>query len=161
MILKRSFLAASAALALALAAPAAFAADLTITAASVKKGANAQVLNGIAGETISAGQPLYQAAASGKYLKADANSATAEVRAPKCIALHAASLDQPIQCQNKGLITIGATVTVGQAYVLSATAGGVAPISDLTAGDYPSLLGFATTAAVVDLNIVSAGVAKP
>lgn len=146
----------------ALAPPVAlYAADLTITATSVVPGTDAKKETGIAGEAITAGQPVYRSASTGKYLKSDADSATAEVRGVRGIALHAASTNQPLTIQTDGTITIGATVTVAGAYYLSNTAGGIMPAADLSTGEYPVLIGFATTASVIDLNIVAAGVAVP
>lgn len=147
---------------LAVVAPApAYAADLTITATSVVPGTDARKETGIAGESVTAGQPVYRAAATGKYMKSDANSATAEVRTVRGIALHAASANQPLTIQTDGTVTIGATLTVAGAYYLSDTAGGIMPAADLSTGEYPVLLGFATTTGVLDLNIVHAGVATP
>lgn len=166
MILKRNFAALAAVLAVALAplglfSPAAYAADLTITAASVVPGADAKKETGVAGEAVTAGQPVYRAAATGKYFKADADSATAEVRVVRGIALHAAAANQPLTIQTGGSLTIGSTVTVAAPYYLSATAGGIMPGADLTTGKYPVLLGFATTTGIIKLSIVHAGVAVP
>jgi hypothetical protein len=136
-------------------------ADLVITAANVKKGSNAKVETGIAGETITAGQNVYQAAATQKLFKSDADSATAEVRTVIGIALHAASADQPLTYIKSGQVTIGAALTVGSAFFLSATAGGICPHADLATGMFPTFLGWAISATVLDVNIVSAGVAKP
>lgn len=136
-------------------------ADLTITAASVVKGSNAVVDNGTAGASITAGQAVYKDAATGTYKLADADSGTAAARQAVGVALHAAASGQPLQVQTKGQITIGATVAVGTAYCASATAGGVCPNADLTTGAYPTFLGFAISATVIDLNPVYAGVAKP
>jgi hypothetical protein len=76
------------------------------------------------------------------------------------IALNAASTGQPVTYQTSGPITIGATVVVGTAYYASTTAGGVCLESDLVTGDFATFLGFATTAAVITLDIKAAGVAK-
>lgn len=160
MFLKRFSMAALAAVALLCAplAPA-FAADLTITATSVVAGSTAKKAVAVAGETITAGQVVYQDASTGKYLKADNDSATAGVRAPVGIALHAASLNQPLSIVTAGPVTIGATVTAGVAYYLSSTAGGICPVADLGSGDYPVFLGFATSASVLTVDLVAAGVA--
>lgn len=134
-------------------------ADLTITAASVVAGSNAVIERGTAGATIPAGQVVYKEAATGQFKLADNNSATAEVRAPYGIALNGASANQPIAVQKSGDITIGATLTAGVEYYLSGTAGGIAPVADLTTGMYTSALGMAKSTTVLALNIQSSGVA--
>lgn len=134
-------------------------ADLTITATSVVAGGNARTVDGTAGATITAGQVVYLDSDAGTYKLADNDSATAAVRSPDGIALNGAASGQPVRVLKAGNITIGATVTAGVAYYLSSTAGGICPVADLGSGDYPTLLGFATSASVIDVNIVEAGVA--
>lgn len=136
-------------------------ADLTITPANVKKAAGAKTEEGVAGVALTAGQNVYKEAATGKFKLTDADSATPEARAVYGVTLHAAGVDQPIVVHKKGRLAIGATVAVSTAYIASATAGGICPIVDLATGMYPTLLGFAVSTTEIDVNIVSAGVAKP
>lgn len=133
--------------------------DLSITAASVLAGEGATKETGIAGATITAGQAVYKEAATGKYKLADCNSATAEVRVARGIALNGASDGQPLQIQTAGPITIGATVTAGVQYYLSGTPGGIRPVADNTTGDYPCTIGLATSTTALKLNITGAGAA--
>jgi hypothetical protein len=133
-------------------------ADLVITAANVVKGSNAITEVGTAGEAITAGQAVYKAAATGKYLLADNDSATAAAKAPRGIALNGASDNQPLVIQRSGDVTIGAALTPGTAYYLSATPGGICPLADVLAGDDVVLLGLAKTAAVLALDIHTPGV---
>lgn len=135
-------------------------ADLVITSSSVVSGAGARIEHGTAGATITAGQALYlDSAVTGKWQLADNNSATAAVRTPRGIALNSASLNQPIAVQTEGPITIGAALTAGVAYYLSDTPGGICPVADLLAGEYPTVIGLATSTTVLDIDIQSAGVA--
>jgi hypothetical protein len=134
-------------------------ADLVITAANVLAGSGAKKVAGTAGATITAGQVVYLDSADSEYKLADADSATAAVRSPAGIALHGASDGQPLTILSKGPITIGATVTAGVAYYLSPTAGGICPVADLLTGDYPTVLGLATSATVIEVDIQVAGVA--
>jgi hypothetical protein len=135
-------------------------ADLTITAANVVAGSGARVEHGTAGATITAGQVVYlDSTTTGKWQLADNNSATAAVRSPRGIALNGASLNQPIAVQTDGPLTIGATLTAGVAYYLSDTPGGICPVADLTSGEYPTLLGLATSTSVLDVDIQNSGVA--
>lgn len=130
-------------------------ADLTITAASVLPGSNAAVVQGTAGEAITAGNVVYQSSTTKKWMLADNDSATAEAKAPQGIALNGAALNQPVSVQKSGDITIGATLTPGTAYYLSSTAGGICPVADVASGDNVVLLGIAksTTVLAVDIQI--------
>lgn len=134
-------------------------ADLTITAANVVAGSNSRKEAGFADETIAAGKAVYKAAATGKWMLADNDSATAEVRQAAGIALNGASNNQPIDVHLGGDITIGATLTAGVAYYLSATPGGICPLADVASGDYYVLLGLAKSTSVLAVNIQYPGVA--
>lgn len=133
--------------------------DITVTPGSVVSGANAIKQQGICGETILQGQSLYKAAATGLWMKADCNSATAEARAGTAIALSGGSVNQPLTVQTEGDITIGGTVVPGTPYCVSNTAGGICPWSALTTGDYVSLLGLGKTTAAISLKPQSVNVA--
>lgn len=134
--------------------------DISITAANVVAGTGAKKSQGIAGETITAGQAIYKDPTSGKYMKADSNSGAAEARVPDGIALHGASNNQPIALQTSGPITIGATLTPGVAYYLSDTPGGICPVADVGSGEYVCLIGLAKSASVLSINIEYTGVAN-
>ena len=134
-------------------------ADLTITAASVLAGAGAKTENGTLGAAATAGQVLYKAAADGKWYLADNNAASAEVRGPKGIALNGGAINQPVRVLLEGPVTIGATLTAGVAYYLSDTPGGICPVADLATGEYPSIVGIATSTTVLNVNFQSSGVA--
>lgn len=101
---------------------------------------------------------VYKEAATGKYKLADADNADAEVRQPRGIALNGAADNQPLAVLTGGDITIGATLTAGTAYYLSATPGGIAPLADIASGDDVVLLGLAKSASVLSLRIVAPGV---
>lgn len=134
-------------------------ADLTITAASVLAGAGAAITRGKAGATVTAGQAVYLDAADGEWKLADSDSATAAIRTPGGIALNGASDGQPLAVLTSGPIIIGATLTAGVAYYLSDTPGGICPVADLEVGDYPCIIGMATSTTVLNVAINPAGVA--
>lgn len=141
-------------------------ADLSITAANVVPGSNADTVVGTAGETITAGMVVYKSSTTNKWMKADNNAATAEARGSDTsnvgVALTGSSLNQPLVVQKSGDITIGATVTAGTAYYLSDTAGGIIPVADIdTAGMYYVLLGLAKSTTVLALDIQYPDVAVP
>lgn len=134
-------------------------ADLSITAANVVPRAGAKIANGTAGATITAGQVVYLDTSDNKYKLADNNSATAAVRSPAGVAVNSASDGQPLAVQTGGLLTIGAAVTAGVAYYLSDTPGGICPVADLLTGEYPTIIGIATTAAILKIDIQESGAA--
>lgn len=134
-------------------------ADLSITAANVIAGVGARKALGTAGATITAGKVVYLDAADNEYKLADTDSATEAVRSPAGIALNGASDGQPLVVLEEGPITIGATMTAGTVYYLSPNAGGIAPVADILAGDYPVIIGIATSTTVLNVNIQEAGVA--
>jgi hypothetical protein len=134
-------------------------ADLTITAASVVSGTGALVAHGTAGAALTAGQVVYLDETTSSYKLSDSNSATAAVRDVDGIALHASAAGQPIAVHTRGPITIGATLVAGQTYALSETPGGIQPVADLGSGEYPTILGMATSTTVLNVKIQSAGVA--
>lgn len=120
-------------------------ADLTITATSVVPGADASVQQGIAGETITAGNSLYIKAADGKLWKAQCDG-TAEEATCVGVALNGAAPNQPVGYVTSGTVIIGATTSKATTYVVSATAGGIAPQADLVATNRISYVGYATDA---------------
>lgn len=134
-------------------------ADLSITAASVVAGSGAKKLEGTAGASVTAGHVCYLDPTTNTYKLADNDHATAAVRSPAGIALHAAAANQPLTVLTEGPITIGAALTAGVVYYLSGNAGGIAPIADIGAGDYPTIIGIATSTTVLDVLFHEAGVA--
>lgn len=134
-------------------------ADLSITAASVVAGAGASTKSALAGEAITAGQAIYLASTTKKWMRADNNSATAEARRATAIALNGAALNQPLAALTSGDITIGATLTPGTAYYLGDAPGAICPVADLTTGEYVCLIGLTKSATVLAVSIQYPGVA--
>jgi hypothetical protein len=134
-------------------------ADLTITAADVKKTDSTLIAEGIAGGTVTAGQPVYKDSTASNKLKA----ADADVLASAAavgIALHGASADQPLKYAIGGNLTLSNVMTAGAVYVVSTNAGGIAPVADLGAGDFVTLLGIATSATNLKISISVSATAK-
>lgn len=134
-------------------------ADITITAASVVAGSGSETENGSLGAAVTAGQALYKASADGLWYLADNNSATAAVRQATGIALNGGGIGQPVRVLRSGPVTIGATMTAGTEYWLSDTPGGICPRADLSSGEYPCLVGIATSTTVLNVNFIYSGVA--
>ena len=133
-------------------------ADVSVTAASVVKTDDTAVREGIAGGTVTAGQTLYKDATDSSKLKPAVATGLATA-AVVGIALHGAAADQPVQYATRGNLTFNAAFTVGTTYVLSAaSAGGIAPVTDLTSGNYPTTLGIATTTSNLKLGINASGI---
>jgi len=119
-----------------------FAADLSITAASVVASSDAVTKKGTAGATITAGQVVYLDASTNtlKLAKADALATSNAVG----IALHAASANQPLRyVVYDPDFTPGVTSTEGlNLRVSSGTAGGItATVADVTTGQFPVVFG--------------------
>ena len=135
-------------------------ADLVVTPANVAK-VSGTTQTKIAGATITAGQTLYEDPTDSFSLKpAQGNAAATDKVAG--IALHGASDGQPITFQSDGDIDLGATLTVGTIYVLSAaSAGGIAPAADLASTNYVSVLGIATAADNLQMGINNSGAQVP
>lgn len=132
-------------------------ADLSVTAASVVN-VSAQTGSGTAGETITAGQPVYIKAADSKLWKAQCDG-TAEEGAPAGIALNGGAVGQPILYAAKGPIVIGATTVKTTTYMLSAAAGAICPQADLVSTNRICRIGHATDTSgsfIVDINPVGA-----
>lgn len=117
------------------------AADLSVTAASVVPGPHPKFVDGTAGATITQGQLLYYDSSAYTYKLADAN-ASATTAAVVGYAANAASSGQPIRVITEDDdMTVGATLSMtAPVYCLSATAGGIAPVADLTTGYYPAVV---------------------
>lgn len=137
-------------------------ADISITATSVAISASAKTDQGIAGETITAGQTLYKndsTGLDGRLYKADANASPVTAN---CIgiATHGAAAGQPLTYVYEDPdFTPGGTLSLSVAadsgvYVLSGTAGGIAPMDDLAANMYPVVLGVAKSTTKMVLKIV-------
>lgn len=128
--------------------------DLVITPTSVAAGTGAVIEHGTAGDTITAGQVVYlDEDGSGRYELADTDSAAADARRPRGIALNGASDGQPLAIVKSGPVTIGATVAAGVAYYLSGTPGGICPVADLAPGDYTAIIGMGISTTVLQVGI--------
>ena len=149
------------ALTLALCAPLAFAADITVTAANVKVTSNTglTIRRVQFGETVTQGQAVYVATADRKYYKADVDDPGKD--AAVGIVLTPAATNEYGYVVLKGLMNMGATLVVGTIYVASDTAGGVRPATDNGTGDKVTILGVATTSSILWVNPFASGTAVP
>mgnify|MGYP007007275445 CR=1 FL=1 len=114
-------------------------ADASITVANVQISADGLTGRGTAGETITQGMPVYQKASDLRYYKADAD-ASLEAATVSGISLTASSAGQPIIfAVSDPAFSAGFSGSGGVGYGTSATAGKIAPQSDVTAGWWASV----------------------
>lgn len=110
-------------------------ADVSLTAANVTWVSGVPPQTVIAGETITEGMPVYRLSSDNEHYKCDADTDAASEFAG--IALTNGVNGRPMVIAPPGaVINVGATLTAGTVYALSTTAGGIAPETDLLAGDY-------------------------
>jgi hypothetical protein len=129
-------------------------ADISITGTAVKL-VGGPTEDIIAGATLAGGQLVYKETATNKAKLSDNDSATAEVRAIRGMALHGAAADQPVRiAKNGAVVDVGAAVlTAGVDYYLSDTAGGICPRADVTSGHDPIRIGMAETTSHLQLDL--------
>lgn len=133
-------------------------ADLVITVASVAPGSNPTYFkDNVAGETITAGMPVYLKAADQKWYKAKASVTIAEASV-RGVSLHGALANQPLVVQSGGQVTIGATIAAGVFYYCSAAAfGGICPVADLASGNFVTALGYGVSTALLQIQPIVTG----
>ena len=136
-------------------------ADITQTAANVgMSGAGGSLKNRRGGEALTQGQPYYLSTSDGKAYRCDSDAAASAVAAG--IVLTPCATDGYfVGAENGSIVDLGATLTVGETFCVSTNVGAVAPIGDLTTGDFVTILGSASAADTLTLNIYVSGVAKP
>jgi len=136
-------------------------ADIAITAANVLASSSAVISKqynfGYASAT--AGQTVYLDASS-LWQKMDSNAAVTGngISDLKGITLTGGGTGQPaVVVTSDPSLTVGGTLVNGTTYYSSTTAGGIAPDVPTT-GAYPTVLGIAKSATVLNFNPISSGV---
>ena len=130
--------------------------DLSVTAANVALVSGGVNKDNVAGEAFTAGQVVYLKTSNNKWMKAQCDGTAEEAGSGTVlgIALNTGVLNQPAAVQISGVINIGATVTVGEIYLLSDTAGGIVPEADITTStERVLLIGIGATSANIDMNV--------
>lgn len=137
-------------------------ADVSVTAAEVLPEVPGTILDNtrLFGATVTAGQAVYLDTTTNTWKLADANSSAATATVGG-IAMNGGAAGQVASIAVAGTLDPGFTVTVGAVYVASATAGGIAPVADLTTGWRTTVLGVGITASQLKLILVNSGVAVP
>tara|TARA_Y100000593_G_scaffold67933_2_gene124890 strand:+ start:11575 stop:11988 length:414 start_codon:yes stop_codon:yes gene_type:complete len=136
-------------------------ADLTITASDVVPPSTG-VADGTAGEAIVAGQAVYLDSTDDSKVKlADADDTEAKAAAVGIAVNSAPKAGQPVSYVTLGDLTVTSGVTVGEIYVVSGTAGGVAPEGDLASSDYVTILGIGKTSTSIAVKVHVSGIQVP
>ena len=133
--------------------------DVTVTEAEVLPGTDTVYVDGLFGATITGGQLVYLDATTATYKLADTDVDAATALAVG-IAMIGGVSAQPCKIAVGGSLDPGFTVGVGEVYVVSGTAGGIAPVADLANGDFTMVVGIGVTASSLKLVFKTAGVAK-
>jgi|694.fasta_scaffold00460_68 hypothetical protein len=134
-------------------------ANLSQTAANVKLKNQGPFGSGVAGATITQGQPLYES--GGQLLLCDNNDGIDKAVVVGISLTPATSGGTVIYALPGSRIDLGATLTVGETYILSATAGAIAPIADLAPSNYLTILGAATDSSTLMFNPLVTNTLKP
>ena len=140
-------------------------ADISQTAANVALGASTTTTRVVqVGEAVTQGMPLYFST-DGKWYQCDANDGAARA-VVGAIAISPAATDGyalvalPATTPGVSLVNLGATLAVGTVYAVSATKGAIAPIADISSTQFVSVIGIATTTALLDFQISVSNTAK-
>lgn len=140
-------------------------AELTITSASCLATGTFTKDVGQAGETITAGMGVYKKSTDNKFYKMQ-NDGTAE-ESGSGVVQGISLTDSVLAGQyfvflTSGTITIGAVVVAGTYYYVGATAGALCLYSDIATGGtkYVTIVGYATTTAIIKVAIDATGILK-
>lgn len=132
--------------------------NLSQTAANVVASAGAKIRREFNfGATIVAGTPCYIDPADNKA-KAGDSSALATANAI-FLALNGGANGQPAALLEEGDVNLGATLVVGETYILSADPGAIAPVADIST-NYVTILGVAKSASILAWKPIFSGVAR-
>lgn len=130
--------------------------DITITPADVARvDGSTQTKN--AGVAITAGDTVY--VDSNGVLQLCINDNTAAEAAMAGIALCDAAVGQPCVYLVSGNLDPGATVAAGVTYIVGAGAGGIAPVADIAAAEFLTVVGVGTGTGNIKMGILQSGVA--
>jgi len=133
-------------------------ADITFTAASVKKGSYAVTVDGTAGATLTQGLFVYLDTSDNEYKIADATTSTTTANVAGA-ALSAGADGQRLILQTSGYLTCDG-LTANTVYVLSVS-GKMCPAADYSAvTDYLTIIGAAVSTTSLKLSINVAGTGK-
>ena len=131
--------------------------DLTQTAANVQSGNGATLQRKDAAETITAGESVYVDSNNQLALCENDNSAV-EANAGG-IAVNGGAAGQPVTYQTGGRINVGAALVAGETYVIGAVFGAIAPVADVAASEFSTILGIAISTSELEMSLNASGIA--
>jgi len=136
--------------------------DLSQTSGNVEWNSGTNQKTGIAGEAITAGEPVYISSSDGRLYAAEAGDTAAKAAAVGIATATAEKAGAIISYAPPGAnIDVGASTTQAEVYVVSATAGGIAPVADLVEDDYVTVLFVGTGSSDVTVLDGVSGVQHP
>lgn len=127
---------------------------------AVRPTGNTQFRNVLYGGTIAAGIPVYLDTADNEHKATDANLSATTAKAVGITMTPGVDAGYGIIATGGSIILVGTTMAVGTSYYSGPTAGEIIPHADLTTGDIVTLLGTASSATQLDLNITATGITK-
>jgi len=137
-------------------------ADLSITAANVGVASSiTKVVVVEAAEAITRGMAVYRNGSNSNKATKAINTASASTAVYGIAQSESASDGDFIAVATSGTIITGASMTVGQLYYLSSTAGKLMPYADLTTNDYINGVYRATTSTKAILVLENNGIQSP
>ncbi len=109
----------------------------------------------MAGIAITEGKSVYKDPTDGKIKLADADLSQAAAEGIGVAVSSASGVDQPVEYAIDGDLTFNAGLTAGTVYVVSATAGGIAPTADMDTAStwYCTIIGVASSTTNMKLAI--------
>ena len=132
--------------------------NITVTAANVATVGIANVVEGQAAAAITAGQVVYKNTSGTRALAQSDGTAIESGTLGLGIAVNSApGVGQRFDIQISGQFNPGGTAASGVVYAVSATAGLIALASDISSGQYMSILGVGASAAAINLSIYASG----
>lgn len=134
-------------------------ADLTVSSSLVQPSETAPFETGVCGAAFTAGQTGYKDASDSRWKLAVATAQASA--AARGIATGNFSTGQIGRFQTHETLNLGGGVSVGTVYAVSTNAGGIAPIADVTTGNWITPLAVGATTNNLSLNIFRSGIQKP
>ncbi len=135
--------------------------NVTITAASLLAADGALKRRRIAGEALAQGDAYYIDPSDRRAKKSRANGTVAQAAFDGIALAAVAAAEQPFEGIEGGDVDVGANLTVGVPYVISATAGKIAPLADLAQGNKITGVGYAVDTGTLRIAKCPTGAAVP
>lgn len=132
-------------------------ADVSKTPANLRVVSDVQGRRVLFGESVSPGDTIYLKTSDRKYYKAINTSLENSTCKGIAIGYGGADTYGYIVSEPGSVVNVGATLTQGTIYVVSSTAGGMAPEADIGSGEYVTILGVGDSSGQLQLNIVATG----